>query len=168
MELESRGSGSLDQRTVTVCSGLDLVNITYNNFVAADEKSATVWHLFHCWHFVVTIIIIISGVTVSRQPELCFFFFNVTVMQSTLDSLSASVQFFNFFDLVLLELLLPDWFDNVPVHPSLSLVGATGSTIVRGTVVERWSVTGELSLFCARLAADGWPLMWVNCLSAVT
>ena len=42
MELESRGSGSLDQRTVTVCSGLDLVNITYNNFVAADEKSATV------------------------------------------------------------------------------------------------------------------------------
>jgi len=35
------------------------------------------------------------------------------------------------------------------------LVGATGSTIVRGTVVERWSVTGELSLFCARLAADG-------------
>jgi len=42
MELESRGNGPLDQRTVTVCSGLDLVNITYNNFVAADEKSAAV------------------------------------------------------------------------------------------------------------------------------
>jgi len=42
MELESRGSGAVDQRTVTVCSGLDLVNITYNNFVAADERSATV------------------------------------------------------------------------------------------------------------------------------
>jgi len=42
MELDSRGSGSLDMRTVTVCSGLDLVNITYNNFVAADEKSANV------------------------------------------------------------------------------------------------------------------------------
>jgi len=42
MELESRGSGAVDQRTVTVCSGLDLVNITYNNFVAADEKTATV------------------------------------------------------------------------------------------------------------------------------
>ena len=42
MELESRGSGSVEQRTVTVCSGLDLFNITYNNFVAADEKRATV------------------------------------------------------------------------------------------------------------------------------
>jgi PH domain len=41
-ELEGRGVGSLDQRTVTVCSGLDLVNITYNNFVAADEKTARV------------------------------------------------------------------------------------------------------------------------------
>ena len=42
MELESRGNGPLEQRTVTVCSGLDLVNITYNNFVAADEKTAAV------------------------------------------------------------------------------------------------------------------------------
>ena len=32
----------------------------------------------------------------------------------------------------------------------------------RGTVVERRSLTGELSLSCARPAADGWPLMWVN------
>jgi len=31
-----------------------------------------------------------------------------------------------------------------------------------GTVVERWSLTGELSLSCAQPAADGWPLMWVN------
>jgi len=31
-----------------------------------------------------------------------------------------------------------------------------------GTLVERRSVTGELSLFYARLAADGSPLMWVN------
>jgi len=30
----------------------------------------------------------------------------------------------------------------------------------RGTVVERRSLTGELSLSCARPAADGWPLMW--------
>ena len=28
--------------------------------------------------------------------------------------------------------------------------------------VERWSLTGELSLSCARPTADGWPLMWVN------
>jgi len=30
------------------------------------------------------------------------------------------------------------------------------------TVVERRSLTGELSLSCARPAADGWPLMWVS------
>ncbi len=41
-ELESRGSGSLEARTVCVCSGLELVNITYNSFVAADEKTAKV------------------------------------------------------------------------------------------------------------------------------
>ena len=32
----------------------------------------------------------------------------------------------------------------------------------RSTVVERRSLTGELSLSCTRPAADGWPLMWVN------
>ena len=31
-----------------------------------------------------------------------------------------------------------------------------------GTVVERRSFAGKLSLCCAWLAADGWPLMWVN------
>jgi len=30
-----------------------------------------------------------------------------------------------------------------------------------GTVVERRSVISELSLSCARPAADGWPLIWV-------
>jgi len=33
---------------------------------------------------------------------------------------------------------------------------------LRGTVVECRSLTCELPLFCARPAADGWPLMWVN------
>ena len=33
---------------------------------------------------------------------------------------------------------------------------------LRGTVVERRPVTGELSLSYARSAADAWPLMWVN------
>lgn len=42
-DLETRGTGALDQRTITVCSGLDLVNITYNNFVAANEKTASEW-----------------------------------------------------------------------------------------------------------------------------
>jgi len=32
----------------------------------------------------------------------------------------------------------------------------------RGTMVERRSLTGELSLSCARPAADGWPLMCVS------
>ena len=34
---------------------------------------------------------------------------------------------------------------------------------LRGTVVERRSLTGELSLSHARPVADGWPLMWVRC-----
>jgi len=34
--------------------------------------------------------------------------------------------------------------------------------LLRGTVVERRSLTGELSLFCARPTADGCPLMWAN------
>ena len=33
---------------------------------------------------------------------------------------------------------------------------------LHGTVLERRCLTGELSLPCARPAADGWPLMWVN------
>jgi len=41
-DIESRGVGSLEQRTVTVCSGLDFVNITYNNFVARNENVANV------------------------------------------------------------------------------------------------------------------------------
>jgi len=32
----------------------------------------------------------------------------------------------------------------------------------RGRVVKRWSLTGELSLSCARPTADGWPLTWVS------
>jgi len=32
----------------------------------------------------------------------------------------------------------------------------------RGSAVERWSLTSELLLSCARPTADGWPLMWVN------
>jgi len=32
----------------------------------------------------------------------------------------------------------------------------------RGSVVERWSLTGELSLSCARPTADGRQLMWEN------
>jgi len=34
--------------------------------------------------------------------------------------------------------------------------------LLRGTVVERRSLTSKLSLSCARPIADGWPLMWVN------
>ena len=41
-------------------------------------------------------------------------------------------------------------------------VGGSGLSWLRGTAVERRSVTGELSLSYARPAADGRPLMWVN------
>jgi len=41
-DLDSRGTGNLESRTVTICSGLDLVNISYNHFVAADERTAKV------------------------------------------------------------------------------------------------------------------------------
>jgi len=41
-ELESRGDGNLEQRIVTVCSGLDVVNVAYNNFVARNEETADV------------------------------------------------------------------------------------------------------------------------------
>jgi len=41
-ELESRGHGSLEQRTVTICCGLDFVTVTYNNFIAPDEDTADV------------------------------------------------------------------------------------------------------------------------------
>jgi len=37
-----------------------------------------------------------------------------------------------------------------------------GDGWLRGTVVEHWSLTGELTLFCARPAANGWRLMWLN------
>ena len=33
---------------------------------------------------------------------------------------------------------------------------------LRGPVVEHWSLADVLSLSCARLVADGWPLMWVS------
>ncbi|KAK2157223.1 hypothetical protein LSH36_195g03078 [Paralvinella palmiformis] len=42
-ELERQGSGTLESRTVTICSGLDLVNISYNNFVAGDELTCKDW-----------------------------------------------------------------------------------------------------------------------------
>ena len=45
-ELESRGNGSLEQRIVTVCSGLDFVNVAYNNFIARNEETANVSMLY--------------------------------------------------------------------------------------------------------------------------
>jgi len=37
-----------------------------------------------------------------------------------------------------------------------------------GTVVERQSLAGELSLVCARPASDEWSVIWVNCLLQVS
>ena len=59
---------------------------------------------------------------------------------------------------------------NVTQHPEYKIIidarhdllTSTVSSWWRGTVVERRSLAGELSLSCARPAADGWPLMWVK------
>jgi len=44
----------------------------------------------------------------------------------------------------------------------LRLLPGQSDRRLHGAVVERWSLTGELSLSCARPPADGWPLMWVS------
>jgi phosphatidylinositol phospholipase C beta len=41
-DLESRSNNQPD-KTVTVCYGLDFVNVSYSNFVASDEKIAKEW-----------------------------------------------------------------------------------------------------------------------------
>jgi len=43
---------------------------------------------------------------------------------------------------------------------SLKVIGITTTGRLRGTVVLYRSLPGELSLSCARPAADGWPLIW--------
>jgi len=35
-------------------------------------------------------------------------------------------------------------------------------TWLRGTMVERWSLTDELSVSCTQPTADGLPFTWVN------
>ncbi|XP_069116571.1 1-phosphatidylinositol 4,5-bisphosphate phosphodiesterase beta-4-like isoform X2 [Argopecten irradians] len=42
-ELEQKRSGSLESRTVTICSGLDLVNINYTPMIAANPETAKTW-----------------------------------------------------------------------------------------------------------------------------
>ncbi|CAF0940034.1 unnamed protein product, partial [Didymodactylos carnosus] len=37
------GRGNVDERTVTICSGLDLVQITYTNITGADPATAKAW-----------------------------------------------------------------------------------------------------------------------------
>ncbi|ESO09820.1 hypothetical protein HELRODRAFT_92027 [Helobdella robusta] len=42
-EIESRCQSQIDRKIFTVCSGLDLINVTYNNFVAESEEEAKTW-----------------------------------------------------------------------------------------------------------------------------
>ncbi|XP_076442610.1 1-phosphatidylinositol 4,5-bisphosphate phosphodiesterase beta-4-like isoform X2 [Babylonia areolata] len=42
-ELQEKSEHSLDSRTVTICSGLDLVNITYTPMVSHDPETAKSW-----------------------------------------------------------------------------------------------------------------------------
>ncbi|XP_071081471.1 1-phosphatidylinositol 4,5-bisphosphate phosphodiesterase beta-4-like isoform X2 [Haliotis cracherodii] len=43
LEIEQKGSGNLESRTVTVCSGLDLVNISYTPMIAQSQDIAKIW-----------------------------------------------------------------------------------------------------------------------------
>jgi len=42
IDLEQKGNGSLESRTVTICSGLDFVNINYTPMIARDPDTAKV------------------------------------------------------------------------------------------------------------------------------
>ncbi|KAL8559637.1 1-phosphatidylinositol 4,5-bisphosphate phosphodiesterase beta-4 [Nucella lapillus] len=42
-ELQEQSDHSVDLRTVTICSGLDLVNITYTPMVSRDPETAKIW-----------------------------------------------------------------------------------------------------------------------------
>ena len=42
VDLEQKGNGTLESRTVTVCSGLDFVNINYTPLIARDPEIAKV------------------------------------------------------------------------------------------------------------------------------
>ncbi|KAL3872744.1 hypothetical protein ACJMK2_035948, partial [Sinanodonta woodiana] len=43
IDLEQKGTGPMDSRTVTICSGLDLVNINYTPMIARDQETAKMW-----------------------------------------------------------------------------------------------------------------------------
>jgi len=42
IDLEQKGTGSLESRTVTICSGLDFVNLKYTPMIARDAETALV------------------------------------------------------------------------------------------------------------------------------
>lgn len=43
IDLEQKGTGSMESRTVTICSGLDFVNINYTPMIARDPEYAKAW-----------------------------------------------------------------------------------------------------------------------------
>ncbi|XP_060577835.1 1-phosphatidylinositol 4,5-bisphosphate phosphodiesterase beta-4-like isoform X1 [Ruditapes philippinarum] len=43
IDLEQKGTGGLEARTVTICSGLDFVNINYTPMIARDPETAKAW-----------------------------------------------------------------------------------------------------------------------------
>ena len=42
-ELQSRVSGNLEECSLTICSGYDMVNINYTHIVCPDPQTAKVW-----------------------------------------------------------------------------------------------------------------------------
>ncbi|XP_052767195.1 1-phosphatidylinositol 4,5-bisphosphate phosphodiesterase beta-4-like isoform X1 [Mya arenaria] len=43
IDLEQKGTGALEARTVTICHGLDFVNINYTPMIARDPETAKAW-----------------------------------------------------------------------------------------------------------------------------
>lgn len=43
IDLEQKGTGGLEARTVTICSGLDFVNINYTPMIAREPETAKAW-----------------------------------------------------------------------------------------------------------------------------
>ena len=74
-----------------------------------------------------------------------------------------------------LEITTTKWWQAQQTSPHAALYGAAtwqtewddSTAWLCGKVVERWSLTGELSLSCTRPTVDGWPLVWVNCPSYI-
>jgi len=121
------------------------------NKVSKSEETMKVKHACNCWKFAVYVKLSKSVYACLNYswPKLASFLRHSVFPHST----DASVQF----------AAVRNHTDNISRLWSLQLLRTNDGFFARmAQLVERRSLTGELSLSCARPAADGWPLMWVN------